>query len=949
MKFIVWCFLLVWPLAGRAATLFSRDMWLSENHVPVGINAMVQDAKGLIWLGTDAGLFRFNGRTFTAVADTVKAPVTALYEHEGMLWIGYRNGMLASIGRDGAWSRYSPLKNNAAISGVYADAWNTLLILTTEGNGVIVLYQGHTLPLSSAEGLSDDFVYGISFVGRDRQLLAGTDRGINRVRPAGKQLQVEQLNTKNGLPDNIVRVVKGLPGSNRVWAGMQEGGVALLEDTGRRQLVVRNCRKQWPWGQVNDLLPFSDTTAWAVTEKGYLLYLHLEGDSFRVRPEYLEGRQLRKLLSDPAGNIWCATQQGLTGIVTPHIRTIRMDHHYELAALSAMCCDTAGDIWYAIGPHIYCYEHAAARTSLRQTLPNPATALYADTRGGIWIGTLGSGIKHCDYKGRPLPMPAVLSLDSAHILDISGNEQELWVSGLNGVEQFSISRETGVPVWLRHHDRKHGLASDYIYQIHPVPQDKVWMATDGGGAGYYSNGRYHTVNIPGFNSEVAYSVTSAGRQVWINTLQDGLFCLEDSSRKQFSRGHGLQDLNITAIEGAADGRVVVVHQRGIGEWYPSARLFRHYNRRLGMDLDSTSSQLNCIASDRQGNIYVPCAGGFVCLDHRPVYRRLRPGIYLSGFRLFFKPLLPFRDELAWDENHLSFFYEGINYTNPERLHYRYRLEGYSEEWVLTGDESVTFPRLPPGTYHFRVQASMTADFAGVSEAGCHFIIKAPLWKRYWFILAVLLAAALLVYYYVRVRERNLRRLSRLQKEKMTFEYEHLKSQVNPHFLFNSLNTLVQIIDEDKEQATEYTIRLSDLYRNMLLFRDRELISLAEEWSLLEQYLYIQHNRFGRALQIDRHIPEHVLAGKRIIPMALQLLVENAIKHNVVSKDMPLVITITADEQYITVSNNLQPKMSHEKGAGLGIANLKNRYALLLAAPLAYGMYENNFVVKLPLL
>lgn len=942
-------FLLCCALGLQARSLFSRDVWLTETHTAIGVNVLLLDESGFIWLGTDEGLFRFNGQSVTSFPGGSKFPVSALSVHDGMVWVGYKNGLLACMGKDGVWRQVCRMQSGTAITGIHADAWNTLLILTTAGNGIVSFYQGNGMPLTTAEGLSDDFVYGLSFVGKDRHLLAATDRGVSRMKLSGSGLRVAQLNTANGLPDNIVRVVKSLPGSDMVWAGMQEAGIALLQDTRDDHLRVKSRSVRWRWGQVNDLLPLSGSEAWIVTESGYLLYAQLTGDSLQVEPLLKTKHQLRALLADPAGNIWCATEQGLMEVITPHISSLGLPVAYDRDRISAMTCDTAGNIWYAMDRDVYCYHPATEQPGPSFRLPNPVTALHADSSGRIWSGTLGGGVFLRDMQGRAGRVPQVPGLDRDHILDIGGNAHSLWLSGLNGVEQFALGTSGKNMEWQRHHDKKIGLGSDYIYQLYVSPEGKVWMATDGGGLGCYDKGSYTTAGpIPGFSSHVVYSVAAAGPRIWINTLQDGLFFLEDRTWKRLS-SQGFRNPDILALEGAPDGRVLVVHQRGLSEWYPEQGVFRHYNRRLGTDMDSSSAQLNCIAADRAGNVYIPGEQGFVCVGMKPRFRSLDAAVRLKEPKLFLRPVDRGKYHFAWDENHLTFSYEGLSYTNAERLHFRYRLEGFSNDWVVTNDEAVTFPRLPAGSYLFRVQVSLTGDFTGAKEAVYAFDIATPLWKQIWFVVLILVLLVLAGFYYVKVREKNLRKLSLLQKERMTFEYEHLKSQVNPHFLFNSLNTLVQIIDEDRDLAVEYAIHLSDLYRNMLAFQDRELISLAEEWSLLEQYLYIQQNRFGPALLIRREIPEPILQSGRIVPMALQLLVENAIKHNVVSREFPLEILISADQQDIAVINRLQPKQSREKGAGLGIANLKNRYGLLSDKPIAYGVYEDKFVVKLPLL
>lgn len=301
------------------------------------------------------------------------------------------------------------------------------------------------------------------------------------------------------------------------------------------------------------------------------------------------------------------------------------------------------------------------------------------------------------------------------------------------------------------------------------------------------------------------------------------------------------------------------------------------------------------------------------------------------------------------ENYFNFRYIGINFTNTKALRYRYKLQGYYEDWITTGEESVTFPKLPSGNYTFKVQASTYPGFAHAVEDSYSFSIATPFYRQAWFIAVMVLLIVTAIWLYMRHREQRLRHLATLEQERVVFEYEYLKSQVNPHFLFNSLNTLTSLIEDSPDKAISYTARLSDLYRNMLAHRHRNLVTLAEELEILGNYIHIQKSRFGDALQIKQDIPQSILSEKKVVYLALQLLVENAIKHNIVSQSQPLIITIAVMQQELVVSNPIQPKMSKEKSNGMGLANISKRYALATNRPISFGVDNGHYVVRLPLL
>jgi hypothetical protein len=186
---------------------------------------------------------------------------------------------------------------------------------------------------------------------------------------------------------------------------------------------------------------------------------------------------------------------------------------------------------------------------------------------------------------------------------------------------------------------------------------------------------------------------------------------------------------------------------------------------------------------------------------------------------------------------------------------------------------------------------------------------------------------------------------KFEKETIAARYESLKNQVNPHFLFNSLNALTNLVYEDQEKAVKFIKQLSEVYRYVLDTRDQEVVSLNQEIKFLESYIYLQKIRFGEKLKINNEIPE---TDSFIAPLALQMLVENAIKHNVIAEDEPLTIRIFMADGYVCVMNNLQKKkMPLEPSAGVGLENIQRRYELLSDKKVEIRQNEKTFSVKIP--
>lgn len=187
---------------------------------------------------------------------------------------------------------------------------------------------------------------------------------------------------------------------------------------------------------------------------------------------------------------------------------------------------------------------------------------------------------------------------------------------------------------------------------------------------------------------------------------------------------------------------------------------------------------------------------------------------------------------------------------------------------------------------------------------------------------------------------------RLKREQLVLQYETLKSQVNPHFLFNNLNSLTSLISTNPDKAIDFVKKLSEVYRYVLDQKDCELVDLETELKFLESYVYLQQIRFGANLDVKINVsPKNF----RVIPLSVQMLVENAIKHNEISDRNPLSINIySTDEQYLVIENKLQKKANSE-GSGSGIQNIKSRYEFFTDKDLIIGISKESFRVSIPLL
>lgn len=188
-------------------------------------------------------------------------------------------------------------------------------------------------------------------------------------------------------------------------------------------------------------------------------------------------------------------------------------------------------------------------------------------------------------------------------------------------------------------------------------------------------------------------------------------------------------------------------------------------------------------------------------------------------------------------------------------------------------------------------------------------------------------------------------VERLHTEQVATQYNSLKNQVNPHFLFNSLNALSSLVYDDQDKAVEFIRKLSQVYRYVLDKKDDELVTIGEEVAFLESFIFLQKIRFGENLRFE--ITGEDTKGY-LPPLALQLLVENAIKHNVVSEKDPLLITVSITDDYCVISNSIKEKLDKDS-TGIGLKNLKDRYGYMSDKEMIIETDDEEFVVRIPVL
>ncbi len=224
------------------------------------------------------------------------------------------------------------------------------------------------------------------------------------------------------------------------------------------------------------------------------------------------------------------------------------------------------------------------------------------------------------------------------------------------------------------------------------------------------------------------------------------------------------------------------------------------------------------------------------------------------------------------------------------------------------------------------------------------------WQGYSFGLWITLTIVTIfhvIYFYNRYQKNKIKE-QKVIAGTASAKFDALKNQLDPHFLFNSLNVLTSLIEENPVNAQKFTTSLSKVYRYVLEQKNKELVTVDEELNFARTYMSLLKMRFEDSIIFE--IPDKATNPEsKVVPLALQLLLENAVKHNMVTSTKPLHIIIYEDNNHLVVMNNLQPKQIIKKSSGVGLENIKQRYALLTNRKIQINQRENDFLVALPML
>jgi diguanylate cyclase (GGDEF)-like protein len=724
----------------RSLTQYGLDLWTVEQGLPQNsVQAVVQTRDGHLWLGTQEGLVRFDGVRFTVYDEKNTLAlkdhrIHALHEdREGSLWIGTRDGGLVRLqaGTFSVFDTSSGLAHNR-VRSIYQDRRGRLWVGTDGG-----LSRFEKERFTSPLGLNARPYAVMAIAETQGALWFGTDGdGLLRLTDA-----LEAYGRKDGLPSDAVRSLH-VSRDGTLWIGTRGGGLARYRDGRFRSLPLPAGAGETAGAVAED----RDGNLWIGTRGGGLLRFADGRWSALTQRDGLSGDIVLSAYEDREGSLWI----GMEGAGLNRLRDLKLASFGKPEGLGHEMLlpiyeDSKGDIWMgSYGGGLFRYRNGSFDSlTTRQGLSSDlVVSLLEDRRGDLWVGTDGGGLnrlrdgKFRRYgKGDGLPSERVIALHE-------DGEGSLWIGTYGG--GLARLKDGRITVF----GRSRGLSSDHVFAIASDRSGNLWVGTDGGGLNVLDRGRFKAYTTEqGLAHNTVFRIYEDGAgALWIGTY-GGLSRFKDGRL-----------VSITSKEGLFDDRLFQILEDDRGElWMSGNKGISRVPRRdleelaegrrtsvtpiaYGTSDGMRSSECNGNSQPagwkaRDGSLWFPTTRGAVRIDPAKIRLNELPppvaieDVTIDGKRVDSRASVdapPGRGEIEIQ-------YAGLSLVDPQRVRFKYRLDGFDQGWVDAGTRRVAYyTNIPPGRYVFRVAAANDDGVWNETGAAFAFVLRPHLYQARWF-------------------------------------------------------------------------------------------------------------------------------------------------------------------------------------------------------------------------
>ena len=733
----------------RAVTQYNIDTWNDASGLPQNsVRAVLQTRDGYLWIGTEEGLARFDGVTFTVFDEDNTPEITdnfirQLFEdREGNLWIASRGGLL--FYKNGTFERF-PGKEGFSNDLVYSlceDLSNNLLV-GTDGAGLYRLKGGSFVTYTEKTGLPDNTVKDIYCDGKG-SLWVATKGGLSRLREEG----ILNYTEADGLPSERVNTVYE-DSNNIIWLGT-DNGLAKLED-GKIAvfLLDADASKQ---GEICTIFEDSDKNLWIGTEKnGLFRYRDGELENLSVESEAgLSSNTIRSIAEDREGNLWLGTVYGGLHCLkdtkfTTFGRPEGLSHDHVFSIFE----DSRGYMWVGTDSGLNRMKPGTGAggngvihfTTADGLTNNGITPIFEAPPGFIWVGT-DDGLNRLRSSEKGI-FKLSEYLRNDFILALSGDgDGNLWIGTLRGLVTKRGPDE-------ERFNKDNGLVTNVVNFVHKDRDGNLWLSTHGWGLTKYRDGKFTVFNrekdgLAGDSIGCIYEDDDG--VLWIGT-SGGLSRLKDEVFTNCTKQEGLFNNNIYQILEDNNGNFWMSCNKGIFRVGKKAVIdcmegkiskveSVSYGKEDGMrSIECNGGYPNAGCKTKDGKLWFPTAKGIVIVDPSNIkVNSVRPPVYIEEVLLDGAAAGP-GEEIAVNPGikRVEIHYTALSFVNPQRVKFKYRLEGYEEHWVDADTQRVAFyTNLDAGSYRFRVAACNDDGLWNEEGAWISFNVIAPFSQTWWF-------------------------------------------------------------------------------------------------------------------------------------------------------------------------------------------------------------------------
>lgn len=870
----------------NAQTRHFRNYSVDDGLAFVQVYTIFQDSKGYLWSGGYGGLSRFDGRTFTNFSPSDGLPnhwITSITEDKQKnLWVGTIEG--ASRMRNGRFENYNAsngLPGNS-VSCLLQTQNRALWFGTDKG---VCLFNGINFMNFGDKGPGRQEIYCIYEQPNTDIIWLGTEKGVYSY--------ADGRFTHYPMPGFLDSHVKALAhdANGQLLAGTLDGVYILGKDSRFRMLIPP---ASFPVPQVNALFTDGENMTWIGAANGLFVW---DGKNFlQVNiSQNINSEKIDCIYQDYEGSLWLGTHAGLYRYRGNAFTSYGVHDGLTNYFIFGITKDKTGDIWA-------CSETGGAFRLTEKGFINYTTAdglasnhtNDAETTpdGAVWIAT-GNGLsRFFNGKWQTFTSSDGLNSDTVNALMVD-HRGRLWTGGGQGISCYENGRFTAYSI--PHNTRK---LFD-IWYISESRDGQIWVGTYLGGL-YVFDGKHFkdALKLTGLQTESYFSICQdkTGR-FYFGTL-DGVFAWDGHKLDHISENNGLNSDLVYCMQLDQENQYLFIGtNQGLN--------------RLDLDVYRRSGQKNIATYGKEdGFTGVECNSNGAYLDdknvmwfgtvnglirYNPSEYRLNPAYTktnITNIRLFYNDTaMVSGTELPYWLNNISFEFIGICLSQPAKVSYRYKLEGFDKEWSPPSFENTaTYANLPPGNYVLRVISCNNEGLWSPQPTEFRFIIQTPIWRKGWFQLLLIAGFLVLASVVILLRIRQIKRRERREAETQVAmsrnELKALRAQMNPHFVFNSLNSIQHFILNNKTiDAGKYLNKFARLIRLILYNSEKSSITVREELEYLQLYLDLEMLRFDNRFHYTVDITEDIDIDYIEIPaMLLQPYVENAILHGLMPRE-----------------------------------------------------------------